>query len=97
MNPLIKSWTTEGKPRDLMTRISDNLVLLKMYLELRAYLGGQTFDRSIDFFINDFEDGMREFWGVEVDDEADIIQDKRQTRPNLLYAFQVSEEDQTVH
>jgi len=48
-----------------------------MYLELRAYLGGQTFDRSIDLFINDFEDGMREFWGVEVDDEADIIQDKR--------------------
>ena len=45
------------------------------YLKIRAFSEGENFELDVEYFEQLFNDGIREFFGVKVNDEGEMIED----------------------
>ena len=48
------------------------------YLKIRAFSEGENFELDVEYFEQLFNDGIREFFGVKVNDEGEMIEDTMQ-------------------
>ena len=45
------------------------------YLKIRAFSEGENFELDVEYFEQLFNDGIREYFGVKVNDEGEMIED----------------------
>ena len=65
-------------------QIMQNLNKLIAYMKKRATIEGVIFELDLDYFQGVFDFGVREFFGIKLDDQAQMIFDEQEPQEGFF-------------
>jgi len=65
-------------------QIMQNLNKLIAYMKKRATMEGVIFELDLDYFQGVFDFGVREFFGIKLDDQAQMIFDEQEPQEGFF-------------
>ena len=65
-------------------QIMQNLNKLIAYMKKRATMEGVIFELDLDYFQGVFDFGVREFFGIKLDDQAQMILDEQEPQEGFF-------------
>ena len=65
-------------------QIMQNLNKLIAYMKKRANMEGVIFELDLDYFQGVFDFGIREFFGIKLDDQAQMIFDEQEPQEGFF-------------